>query len=740
MDLVKWIRKNQTKLMTYLLIFIMISFVGGYALQNLLTRMNLAGQGKLATFAGGREITRDVMNQAEMELKLLEAMRMDMLLRFKPNPQGQTDLLSALLGQIIFPDSQTAASLSDEMKRAIYQGRLSLSEQEIDRFFNKLGGPRTIYWILLKNEAAQAGVFVSNEFSRQLLASAVPQLTQNQVTAAQLMNQLIDNFNVTEQQILSTVSKLWAVLTYADVITSNENLTSKEIKATVVRKRETFDCQYVKFEAETFSAQVAEPTETQLSVFFEEHKSYLPETLTKDNPYGFGYKQPSRVKLEYVYVKLDDARELIEPVSDENAEDFYRQNSANPQFARFFQYEEPINPDDPQSETVVKTKDYAVVAAQIKQLLTSQRTRSKAEMILSEIREITEKPYLSIDIETADSEQIASVAVDYMTAVEKVAPKYGIKVHVGKTGKLSRMDMIEDITLGKMLVEGQAGRTAPLFQAVFAVEELEETILSRFDLPRPRIWENISPVRGTVYVDEKNPMQVLAMVRVVEAKKEYVPETMDLTISTKGLTGDPNTWSLREQVAEDFKLTGALEIAQYRAEEFSKLVTEKGWEEAIKAYNDQYDSEQEKIRIENIRGQRRLALSDIQRFGSLRQFGSRMSENMQELRKLNEQLYGLIGPDTTAVHDVNKVLVFQPELSCYVVKSVSRDLVNEKEFYDSRPQLAFVLNASKADSMALIHFDPENITKRMKYEVKGEDDTTEDADESATAGDEGENA
>ena len=44
----------------------------------------------------------------------------------------------------------------------------------------------------------------------------------------------------------------------------------------------------------------------------------------KSNPFGFGYKLPDRVQLEYVALKLQDVKGIVKAPTAEEAESFYR--------------------------------------------------------------------------------------------------------------------------------------------------------------------------------------------------------------------------------------------------------------------------------------------------------------------------------------------------------------------------------------------------------------------------------
>jgi len=174
--------------MTFVVIFIMIAFVGGTALQQLMNR--IGGTNRVVAYWGDQNkiMAKDIM-QAQSELNVLRVLMFDRLFNF-----GLGDLKSTLLAQLLFADPQTAAVVSDQLKKAVMTGQLPASNKDIDTFFTQAQGRSEIYWILLKAEAKQAGWVVSNSQAKTLLKQIVPQLTRGQADAQQLVNYIIKNY------------------------------------------------------------------------------------------------------------------------------------------------------------------------------------------------------------------------------------------------------------------------------------------------------------------------------------------------------------------------------------------------------------------------------------------------------------------------------------------------------------------------------------------------------------------
>lgn len=97
----------------------------------------------------------------------------------------------------------------------------------------------------------------------------------------------------------------------------------------VALQEQQVDLRTVVFDAESFLDQVASPSQAQVSEHFEKYKENLEGNADRENPFGFGYRQPDRVRLEYVMIPGDLARrhvvrELTAMPLAEREQDLYR--------------------------------------------------------------------------------------------------------------------------------------------------------------------------------------------------------------------------------------------------------------------------------------------------------------------------------------------------------------------------------------------------------------------------------
>jgi hypothetical protein len=701
--------------MAVVVILIMIAFVGGAALQQILRRVG-AGAQTVAYFGEKGKITgRDILG-AQSDLTVLRMLMFDRLFHF-----GMGDLASRLIGQLLFPDSRIASALSDEMKQAVMQGRLQINPKDIDAFFNQATGRGDYSWILLKAEAQQAGCAMTNNQAKQFLRLAIPKLTQGQVDAKQLVDLIIKNRSVPEKEILRIVADTFSIYTYTKMITSSEDLTIRQVQAAIGREGEKINAEFVKINASDFVAAQPEPPAEELDAQFEQYKCFAPGEITDQNPYGFGYKLPAMIAIEYLVLKLDDVRTLItEPTANET-ETFYQQNLGSPDYQSLFKYEELTDPNDPESK-VQKTKSYADIAGQIQRIMTQTKTNRQADMILNEAIGLTEVGFAGINVDQADSAELGRLAGDYKEVAAKLTNKYKIKIHTGQTGMLSAADIVSDRYLGRLSVEGQNQKVIPLNTAAFALDELGGS--RTLGVSRSKMWQNIGPAKDMFG-------SMIAILRVIRAESASEPANVTVSINKVGLILEEteqseNLYSIKDKVAEDVKLQKAMHPAGARAAELIKLVNEKDWTEALdqlnKPQSDAQTTPTVKLQLDKLSDQTRVSAMDIQAARAQSAdspVAAIFIRSTMEQKELLDELYSLLPAGKTEAANLTSVFEFKPGACYYVVKNVSRTAVTRQDYLQKKAQVALMLDAARSESLLLIHLGPENIFKRMNFTPAG---------------------
>ena len=344
MHLVKWLRKNNTKIMAIVVVVLMVGFVGGSYIQQFAHRTGRPTE-TVAYFGQNNKITHNDILQAQQELEILKMVRAEAILRSQ-------DLRALLLGELLFPEHSASAELIGQIQELVKNGGYRISEKQINDIYRGTMSAGT-YWMLLKKEVEQAGFKIPNEEAGKVLATLAPKLfggASYQQVVTSLMKQ-----GISEDDILSSLSSLLTVLQYARVTCSNEDLTSNQIMHEVSREMEKMSVEFVRFDASLFAKNITEPQQQQIEEQFNKYKSFSSGDVNDHNPYGFGYKLPERVQFEYVAVKLDDVARIIPQISSQEMEDYYQRHID--QFTVSYR----SDPNDPNSPVIKKPRSYGEV-------------------------------------------------------------------------------------------------------------------------------------------------------------------------------------------------------------------------------------------------------------------------------------------------------------------------------------------------------------------------------------------
>ena len=137
------------------------------------------------------------------------------------------------------------------------------------------------------------------------------------------------------------------------------------------------------------------------------------------------------------------------------------------------------------------------------------------------------------------------------------------------------------------------------------------------------------------------------------------------------------------------------------------------------------------FRLQSYPGMRRMLQANLQTIALQGQGDPMMPFYLNESRinkEFIDQLYSLIPPDKDRAESLPVVMEFEPDMSYYVVKDLSVKRIHQEEFDESKATRLFREGYIQSQSLAAIHFNPENILKRMNFRAAGaEDEETADA-------------
>ena len=716
MNAVKWIRKNERKLMAWLVILIMISFVGGYGLQQFLMYIGQGGVKQvIATYGDGQKIRAGEVQAAQNELEILKMLMADRMLSAFSQVYG--DLSPQLLELILFPDARAAGELRLQLVALVERGQLNLKPEEIDSFFAPHKHRPEILWILLKKEVEKVGYVVPDADAAGYLRQIISGLTQNQVDPSMLLSQVVQRTKKSEQEIIRIFGDLVSVMNYADLVLGNYLVTTDEIRSQIARTMEKLTAEALFLDAEEWVDEQPEPAEEEIQKQFQQYRSVYPMSFSPDNPYGFGYALGKRIQLEYLLVRLDDIQKRIEKPSFDELESYYLRNISK------FQQSEPIDPNNPEAGTRTITRPFAQVMQQVRQEVEKQRTESLANNILNEARQMLDAGWDTLDLEKAAVAQMQQAAGDYAAAAKEMEKKYQISVVTGKTGWLRPEDLSSEPFLRRVVLTTPS--SVRLIDVLLAIPE-DGKPSSQPGLPAVRLWETISPISGGMLADGQY-ITLRGMVRVIGIQPPLVPEDVNFSFDNHGVSlsqpPQPSVFSVREQVIKDLKTLRAMEKARTQAADLVRFVEADGWEKGLQRFYETYYPQTDPNSPPPLRPQlRTLPEQTVPPQSQVEMLRQRLAvpsasrdilvshyQNAVFIRKLAE----ILDPSQETTGPIARLLVFEPARNVVVVKQLTRKPATEKDYADNKSKAAMQRAMLAKIDLGLVHFNPKNIAGRM---------------------------
>jgi len=701
-------------------------------LMNYLSSRRAGGRNVIATYSRDEKITSEDLAWAQKQLDILNIIGVSSFLRPQdPQMYPAQDLRLAFLGELLFTERGTSGQSVSYLKQLIRMGNYPVSEAQINAIYLKTYSA-DMYWLMLVKETQAAGVRMPTEAARKQLEALIPRIHQN-VTYAQFVSAVVGRQQISEEQLVETFADLMSVIEYGRMITSLQDVTIQQTLYEMDMSRQTFDVNYVQLAAKTFVDESKQPAEEQIDSQFEKYKDFFAGQISDTNPYGFGYKQPDRVQLEYIAVRLDDVAATVAPIAQEEAEDYYQQHLQSP----FFYRRVLSDPNDPNSPLEYVLRSYAEVAPALVRQLYREKVDSKAEQIMQDAKSITEANMIGIEDEQnkLTDEQIRQSAIDYEKTAEQLGEKFKIKVYSGKTGLLSDVDIQADEELGLLYLENRGISAVSLLRLVFAVEPLKSSILGPFDPKPPRLYQNIGPLRDVREQSQGYADKNMMLVRVIRAENSSEPVSVDQMLDKRTVQFDQDnpaadTNSIKELVVNDLRLLAAMDTAKNKADEFIKLASKESWKAAIDKFNELYapkarDDANEAVvfKMQSRSNRQRIPEIAITQMAILHQgdpLGDIILDRTKMEKVLLDKIYALATADANNPEVLNSILEFKPALSYYCIENLVVHPLYRESFEIGKAMEIARDDYDNSQVLAAVLYNPEDIMKRMNFKLTRE--------------------
>ena len=333
--------------------------------------------------------------------------------------QGAQSSMRAL-DQLVFPDRRSGQLVP--IAKAIFPNGLDTQLQQ---------NPVLLY--LLMHEADKAGASIPDNELERYLRSPVQLVVDGKPEDLDRVNPAV------KDALRNDLRRTLSIVGYFIRMQTAIKISRPLIDDAVAREAQQIKARVAAFKAADYDKQVAAPAEDDLARQFKAYADVTP-MVTPDNPFGFGYRVPDRVAVQWLSVPDAEVVKSVEASKsaelwDEDAIIYYQQHPS--EFA-----------STPPSSTQPTTRPFAQVRAEVLQKLRSplieQQRRAVANRIVQQ---------LSV-LHTEAAKQPSTAAADSFDSLKAVADSVqkqtGVRpVAVAPAGMLSLDDLEKQPGFGK---------------------------------------------------------------------------------------------------------------------------------------------------------------------------------------------------------------------------------------------------------------------------------------------------
>jgi hypothetical protein len=189
-------------------------------------------------------------------------------------------------------------------------------------------------------------------------------------------------------------------------------------------------------------------------------------------------------------------------------------------------------------------------------------------------------------------------------------------------------------------------------------------------------------------------------------------------------------------VIEDLKKLAAMDTTKSKAEEFIDLAAKNGWQSTIDEFNKLYGQRNKQsgedanaFELQNLTNLRRtsdIELETVAMQSAGNPIGRLLVDRVETESQLISQFYSLIPQDSNTIDTLPLVMEFKPNMSYYCLKNISVNRLEQEQYDRFKALQVYREDFIQSQSLTPVHFNPENILKRMNFRQVKEDKEPED--------------
>ncbi|MBN2563976.1 MAG: hypothetical protein JXQ75_23925 [Phycisphaerae bacterium] len=525
--MMKWLRKHTKQIMVVVVLFSMFAFVGGSALQWILS------------------------------------------------PSRSADPYARVFGkEITFLDMYPAQRDTSTLERLYLSWKYDLPNWDMT----------VRHWYVLAQEAERAGIVIPDEEVEEALQLRV-QLLEQQGFPADYLDVLRTQSRITPIEVRRALRQHLAIQKNAARVSDAATPSEAEVRHYVRDTANNVRVRFVTLDAQKFLDPNETFTEEALRAHFEANK----DVDAGDSETGFGCRYPRRVKVQYILASISEIEPQV-AVTFEEIKDYWKKNKGQYKKTIQVDAPDPTTgpattqastrPAEPPKKVSKEVeKSFSEARADVERAIRKKKALQTAEEAMRKAARELLRPWegQKTDVRTG-YKPIPQVAQDpdHMRSIsEAMSREFGIPLEYKET-PLSSMDTLsKDSTLRSVRLEGGGQESISLTDYAFRVPPFVKRAMAEETGPCLQLFQSPDvPLKGTAYQfahGQFTQSENLVLFRVVEAREAEAPTSLA---------------EVRGDVERDLRVVRAFERIEPVAKEIFAVASRLGVQDAMTLFEE----------------------------------------------------------------------------------------------------------------------------------------------------------
>lgn len=542
--------------------------------------------------------------------------------------------------------------------------------------FVQLSSSPILDYRLLILEARHKGI--------KVLPQQVDREFANRNIPPELINHVLDSFNVPLRTVRGAVANYLSVEKLLGLVSSAVKVSEPELKHLFIQTHQRIKSYIIPLSADDFTDEVSNPTEKDLTGYFAKNQER--------------FRYPDRIAIEYIEADLQQIQKGIK-ISKVRARQYWKDHRN--EFTKQVKVKtkaksQPATTQSTKPKLVTVQLTFEEAFPQVVKKLKYIKARENAINALATIKRLSQSYWRGAPVTKTGVRQKPGEVSDYRKMSEEIAKKHGIKFHYKKTKLLSPEGISKLKGIGSSFIL-ENGR--PLFIGQYAFRVLPLIAPPSPEDTHQRLylvqWQDSTGLMRSMGPNRRE--NGFYLFRVIKVDKTHLPGSLD---------------EVREKVVRDYRENRGYELAKKYAEKLKQSFRKKRLSEVIKSER----KIAKKLKIEKLEPQT-FPMRTWSWTGQLtppRVKGIKGNPAIfvdECFRKLwNQPTTQPDGTFTSAIisDDTNRM--------CYLVQFIAKEQAKEEDYKRVKGFLARIMISQKQKSFFRTWLNPISIHQRTQFQ------------------------